>query len=71
MPTRVIRGLAVVAHGDVLLSERSMLVTAMRLLYGRWSRQPREQYYTQHGSATAGKNHMLPASVTSLHYSTI
>ena len=32
MTTRFVRGFPVIAHGDVLLRERSMLVTAKRLL---------------------------------------
>ena len=51
MPTRFVRGFPLIAQSDVLLSERSMLVTATRLLYWQWSRQSSVQYYTQHGSA--------------------
>jgi len=38
MPTRFVRGFPIIAHSDVLLRERSMLVTATRLLYWQWSR---------------------------------
>jgi hypothetical protein len=56
MSTRFVRGFPVIAHSDVLLRERSMLVTETRLLYWQWSRQSREQYYTQHGSTAQGRS---------------
>ena len=33
MPTRFVRGFPAIAHSDVLLRGRSVLVTATRLLY--------------------------------------